>query len=189
LPLTKTFHRTILVVDDDSNDLLLIEAAFSEIGVDHIQTANGVDGAVAYLSGHGVFADRKTYPYPNMVITDLKMPKRDGFAFLEHFRQNPDWAVVPTIIFSGSRDNDDIKKAYSLGASAYHVKPSSQIALRTLLKALHDYWLLCEVPEVDAAGKQLATESSHKLGDRFSQNAKRSNTDMGSLTNSPWEPR
>jgi DNA-binding NarL/FixJ family response regulator len=71
------------------------------------------------------------------------------------------------VILSGSQDNDDIKKAYLLGASAYHVKPSSPAALRTLVKALHDYWLMCEFPEVDRSGKQRKTHGTHKLGERF----------------------
>jgi len=106
------------------------------------------------------------------MITDLKMPDGDGFAVLEHFKQNPDWAVIPTVILSGSQDNDDIKKAYVLGASAYHVKPSSPLALRALVKALNDYWLLCEVPDVDRSGKHCETQSAHKLGQRFSQSGR-----------------
>lgn len=169
----KRDRPTILVVDDDPNDLLLIQSAFRAAGVTSgIQTASSGDEAVAYLLGEGRFSDRGTHVYPDFVITDLKMPNGDGFAVLEHFKRNPDWAVIPTVILSGSQDNDDIKKAYLLGASAYHVKPSSPLALRTLVKALYDYWLMCEVPAVDRSGKQLATDSAHKLGQRFGQRMK-----------------
>jgi CheY-like chemotaxis protein len=164
----KRTSPTILVVDDDPDDLMLLQSAFRAAGVTSvIHTASGGDEAVAYLAGEGKFADRTTYAYPDFVITDLKMPNGDGFAVLEHFKRNPNWAVLPTVILSGSQDNDDIKKAYLLGASAYHVKPSSPAALRTLIKALHDYWLLCEFPEVDRSGKQLETHGAHKLGQRF----------------------
>src|SRR6185295_13658361 len=99
----------------------------------------------------------------------LKMPGADGFAVLEHLRGNPEWAVIPTVVFSNSRDLDDIKKSYILGASSYHVKPSSAEALREQMKVLHDYWLTCEVPQVDSTGRQLPTDSNGKLGERFAQ--------------------
>ena len=97
------------------------------------------------------------------------MPGTDGFAVLEHLKNNPEWAVIPTVVLSGSRDHDDIKRAYLLGASSYHVKPGSVEALRQQLKVLHDYWMTCEVPEVDSTGRQLPTESKGKLGERFAQ--------------------
>ena len=97
------------------------------------------------------------------------MPDGDGFSILEYFQKNPDSAIFPTVILSGSQDSDDIKKAYLWGASSYHVKPSSSQELRSLVKALHDYWVLCEVPATDQNGKQLHTDSRHKLGQRLAQ--------------------
>lgn len=159
---------TILVIDDDANDLMLFESAFRAVGAaSRVMTAGSGDEAIAYLNGEGKFSDRGAYPYPDFVITDLKMPDGDGFAVLEHFKRNPEWAVIPTVVLSGSQDNDDIKKAYLLGASAYHVKPSSPTALRNLVKSLHDYWHTCELPEVDRSGKQVPTKEAHKLGQRF----------------------
>lgn len=164
----KKTNPTILIVDDDPNDLLLIQAAFKAVGAtSHIQTATSGHDAVAYLNGEGIYAARDTHPYPDFVVTDLKMPGLDGFAVLEHLKRNPESAFIPTVIFSGSQDNGDIKKAYLLGASSYHVKPSAPVALRALVKALHDYWMLCEMPEVDRYGKQLENGGSHKLGERF----------------------
>jgi CheY-like chemotaxis protein len=164
----KRTKPTILVVDDEPNDLLLTKSAFQAAGITSgIQTASSGDEAIAYLSGEGKFSDRSVYGYPDFVITDLKMPNGDGFAVLEHLKRNPDWAIIPTVVFSGSQDNDDIKKAYLLGASAYHVKPSAPSGLRALVKALLDYWRMCEVPEVDRTGKQVQTNSAHKLGQRF----------------------
>jgi hypothetical protein len=56
-----------------------------------------------------------------------------------------------------------------LGASSYHVKPNSPADLKHLLKVLHDYWMTCEVPQIDSTGKQLRTDSAGKLGERFVQ--------------------
>jgi CheY-like chemotaxis protein len=166
----KKYHSTILVVDDDANDLILIESAFRDIGVkDPIHTVNGGREAIAYMMGEGKYSDRSVYAYPTFITTDLKMPGADGFAVLEHLKNNPEWAVIPTVVLTSSRDLDDIKKAYMLGASSYHVKPSSPGELRQQLKVLHDYWVTCEVPQVDSTGRQLHTDSEGKLGERFSQ--------------------
>lgn len=158
------------MVDDDPDFLFLAERAFRKNGVvNAIHTAeNGTEG-IAYMMGEGKFADRVAYPYPTFIITDLKMPVADGFAVLEHLKSNPAWAVIPVVVLSGSADKDDIKKAYMLGASAYHVKPTGVGALQHQLKVLHDYWMTCEVPQVDSTGRQLPTNSEGKLGERFDQ--------------------
>jgi CheY-like chemotaxis protein len=164
----KNLNPVILVVDDDADALLFLQEAFKAVGVtSRIQTANSGHEAVAYLKGEGKYANRSEYAYPNFIITDLKMPGLDGFALLKIIKQNPEFAIIPTVIMSGSQDNDDIEKAYLLGASSYHVKPSSPSELRTLVKILHDYWVLCEMPAVDLDGRQIVTESRHKLGARF----------------------
>ena len=125
--------------------------------------------AIAYMMGEGKFSDREKYAYPTFIMTDLKMPNGDGFAVLEFLKGNPQWKVIPTIVLSGSADLDDIKKSYMLGASSYHVKPQSHEELRHQLKVVNDYWMTCQVPEVDSTGKQLPTDSAGKLGERFEQ--------------------
>lgn len=166
----KKLHPTILVVDDSEDDQLLIKHAFKKIGVsDPIHLlSDGVD-AIEYMMGEGQFSDRRKYAYPTFIMTDLKMPRKDGFAVLEFLKTNPEWAVIPTIVFSASTDLDDIKKAYMLGASSYHVKPRTHGAMMHQMLVLHAYWMTCEVPEVDATGRQLRTQSAGKLGERFPQ--------------------
>jgi CheY-like chemotaxis protein len=166
----KKYHATILVVEDDSNDQVLIERAFRKVGVtDPIQiTSDGVE-AIAYMMGEGKFADREKFAYPTFIMTDLKMPRADGFAVLEFLKANPEWAIIPTIVLSASSDLDDIKKSYMLGASSYHVKPQSHDDLLHQLSVINQYWMTCQVPEVDVTGKQLHTDSVGKLGERFPQ--------------------
>jgi CheY-like chemotaxis protein len=166
----KKYHSTIMVVDDDPNDLFLIERAFREIGVkDPIHKIPSGQEAISYMMGEGKYSNRSSYAYPTFITIDLKMRGIDGFAVLEHLQENPAFAVIPTVVLTASRDLDDIKKAYMLGASSYHVKPNSPPDLRILLKVLHDYWMTCEVPQVDITGRQLQTDSEGKLGERFPQ--------------------
>ncbi|HLX69886.1 MAG TPA: response regulator [Verrucomicrobiae bacterium] len=166
----KKYHATIMVIEDDPNDQFLIVQAFKKIGVtDPIQVVADGAEAIAYMMGEGKYADRQKYAYPTFIITDLKMPKCDGFAVLEFLKNNPEWKVIPTIVLSASSDPDDIKKSYMLGASSYHVKPRSHEELLNQLAVINAYWMTCQVPEVDITGKQLVTNSAGKLGERFPQ--------------------
>ena len=164
----KKYHSTILIVDDAEDDRLLIGRAFRNLELnDPVHVVAGGQEAIDYMMGEGKYSDRAIYAYPTFITTDLKMPGKDGFAVLEHLKNNPEWAIIPTVVLSGSNDLDDIKKAYRLGASSYHVKPSTLPELNKLVRVLHDYWMVCEVPLVDSTGRQLPTISSGKLGARY----------------------
>jgi CheY-like chemotaxis protein len=164
----KKYHSTILVVDDNADDRLLIGRAFKNLGMkDPVHTVADGGEAIAYMMGEGKYSDRNVYAYPTFITTDLKMPGTDGFAVLEYLKEHPEWAIIPTVVLSGSNDLDDIKKAYALGASSYHIKPLNLAELNKLARVLHDYWMTCEVPLVDSTGHQLPTVSRGKLGARF----------------------
>lgn len=162
----KVQNPAILIVEDDPNDQFFIEDAIRRLDISTpiIVLNNGVE-AIKYLDGEGEYSDRRKFPFPTTVITDLKMPFVDGFGVLRHLKDKSDWGVVPTVVLSGSSDLHDIKTAYRLGASAYHLKPSNPTELRRLIKLLHDYWLVCEVPLTDIHGTQLQTEGDGKLAD------------------------
>lgn len=171
---------TILIAEDNADDQILLLRGFKKIGMAgpiHV-VSDGLE-AVEYMMGEGKFSDRAKYPYPTFIMTDLKMPRGDGFDVLEFLKSNPRWAVIPTVVFSASADMDDIKKAYMLGASSYHVKPRTTDELIHQLLVLHAYWLTCEVPQVDSSGKQLSTDSRGKLGERFSQTTAAGTDDSG----------
>lgn len=161
---------TILVIDDDPNDRLLIEEALRTVCANSavVMFADGGD-AIHYLQGDDPYSDRTRFPYPSFVITDLKMPRVDGLAVLEFLRSRPQSAIVPTIVFSSSSDPDDVQKSYMLGASSYHVKPSTAERFTEQVRVMHDYWMTCEVPDVDRNGVRRPTESRGRIGQRYSQ--------------------
>ena len=161
---------TILVVEDDPDDQDLITLAFRQNGVTQgIQCLDGGQEAISYLKGDGKYSDRSRFPYPTFIMTDLKMSIGDGMSVLEHLKSVPEWAIIPTVAFSGSEDPDDIKKSYMLGASSYIVKPADFTEMRRVLKVLYDYWLECRVPQVDLTGRRVETDSRGKMGERFRQ--------------------
>ena len=161
---------TILIADDDPNDRFFIQRAIEATGVKaEVQLVSCGEEAIAYLKGEGQFADRAQHQYPSVILTDLKMSPGDGFSVLAFLKSTPRSAIIPTVVLSASGDLDDIKKAYMLGASAYLIKPQQQEELARLIKVLVNFWMVCEVPEVDEAGRRLLTESAGKLGERFPQ--------------------
>jgi CheY-like chemotaxis protein len=164
--------RTILYADDSVEDRELLTNAAAR-GITPVRVACVESGAEAirYLMGEGEYVDRGAHPFPTLIITDLKMPNGDGFSVLEFLRHNPAWSVVPRIVYSGSNDNDDVKKAFMLGASAYHVKGINGHSIQTRLAEIVAYWGTSEVPPIDTHGRLLMTDSRGKLGERFKQPA------------------
>jgi CheY-like chemotaxis protein len=166
----KPINPTLLIVESNSTDTELMIRAFRQNGATHpIHSVQSSEQAVAYLKGEKQYSDRSHFSYPSFIMVDLKMSSGDGFSVLEHLKSTPEWAIIPTVVFSASSDPDDIKKSYMLGAGSYLVKPTDYDQLRRLLKIFHDYWSECEVPEIDFTGKRLRTYSEGKLGERFPQ--------------------
>lgn len=141
-------NYTILLVEDDENDATLVQLAFQRNNIlNRVQWAkNGLE-AVAYLNGEDEYADRQAYPFPEVLIVDLKMPRMSGLELLTWIRDHPDYRVIPTIIMTASRLDVDIEKAYSLGANTYMVKPASLDELARMVKVTHEYWALSVKPK------------------------------------------
>lgn len=164
----KNSSFTILAIDDSEDDQLLITRGFRQNGVTcPINWVQSGAEAIAYLKGEGKFSDRSRFAYPSFVMTDLRMPNGDGFSVLQHLKSTPEWAVIPTLVFTASADLDDIKRSYMLGAGSYIVKPNDFEEMRNLLQVFYSYWMVCETPQTDAGGKRVDTISKGKLGERF----------------------
>jgi CheY-like chemotaxis protein len=163
-------HR-ILVVDDVLDERFFTERALKKVmaagGMIHL--VNSGNEAIAYMIGEGEYADRKRYPFPTLVITDLNMEDGDGFDVLEFLQNNPEWSIIPRIVYSSSNDDDDVRTAFFLGVSAYHVKPPTQSETDKLLRGLVEYWATSAVPPVDENGRLLITESIGRRGARYPQ--------------------
>ena len=101
--------------------------------------------AIAYLQGANLFADRELYPLPNLVVLDLKMPRLSGFDVLAWLRQEEKCHWLPVIVLSSSNHEADVKRAYSLGANSYLVKPAAFDTLVEIVNAIWQYWLTLNV--------------------------------------------
>src|SRR4051812_34493295 len=142
-------QEPILIVEDNDNDALLLKKALQRNQVTnpiHV-VPDGVE-ALKYLGGEPPYQDRQAYPFPSVIYTDLKMPRMDGFEVLEHLKNHPDCAVIPVIVMTASDQDEDIKKAYGLGANSYIVKPHTLDELTEIVGLCINYWKACSKPQV-----------------------------------------
>ncbi len=134
--------RTILVAEDDENDVFLLQRAFIKAGSQaELQFVPNGEEALAYLKGEGVYGDRRKFPFPALLMLDLKMPRKSGLEVLEAIRGDPDLKKLTVVIFTSSNQERDIDRALDLGANSYLVKPSRPETLAALLHRVEDYWL------------------------------------------------
>lgn len=117
--------ETILLAEDNDDHVILIKRAFA-----HARLLNPVqvvpDGAeaIAYLNGDTKYSDRKEYPLPALLLLDLKMPNKDGFAVLEWIREQPDLRNrLRVVVLTTSDRVSDLNRAYQLGAHSFLTKP------------------------------------------------------------------
>jgi CheY-like chemotaxis protein len=147
-------HFSVLLVEDDLNDIFLVKRAFkiAQI-VNPLQIATDGQEAINYLRGEGKYAERDKYPLPELIVMDIKMPRRTGFEVLEWVKRSEGpLRRIPIVIVSSSDNPSDINRAYELGANAYMVKPMNFRAVEHLFNAITQYWgLECAKPELETA--------------------------------------
>ncbi|MEN3295747.1 MAG: hypothetical protein V7642_5000 [Burkholderiales bacterium] len=141
--------KHILVVDDSARDIELTVNA-----LETYQLANQVtalhDGAEAldYLYRRGEFAGR-TDAQPAVILLDLKMPKVDGIEVLRQIKGDPVLKMIPVVVMTSSREEQDVLKSYQLGVNAYVVKPVKFQEFVEAVKQLGMFWAILNEPPPD----------------------------------------
>jgi len=161
----------ILIADDCDDDVLLLKAAFRQAGLSHKLT-HLHDGyqTITYLKGTDPFQDREAFPFPDLLMLDLKMPQSDGFEVLATLRNRPE-IRLPVVILSASAANGDMQTAMNLGAAEYVVKPLSLGSMAELAKALDERWFKSGLARqareqrLQAARKRPALSVTHRAAE------------------------
>lgn len=137
--------RPILYIDDEPDDIFFMIRACKRAGIEEpIETITKASEAIAYLSGTGKYSDRIRYPMPRLVLLDLNMPEISGFDMLKWIRTTAGMSRLPVLVLTSSSQESDIRRAQSLGANGYLVKPGSMQEFVRMIKAMKDYWLACD---------------------------------------------
>lgn len=131
---------SILLVEDNPNDRLLTQRAFkkSNLGNDLVMVNDGEE-ALNYLFGTG---DTLPQPLPVLVLLDLKLPKVDGLEVLQQIRSNERTRLLPVVILTSSKEQDDLVRSYTLGVNSYVRKPVDFNQFVEAVQQLGLYWLV-----------------------------------------------
>jgi CheY-like chemotaxis protein len=138
-----TKHGTILLIEEDADDLLRIKKGLVEAEVlSPLQTVHSCEDAVKYLSGMGIYENRESFPMPFLVILDLALPGEGGFGVLRWLYDRPGLRKQFTVLVLGTPGQEhDVQLAYELGAQSFLMKPGQYRQLVETLRHVKEYWI------------------------------------------------
>ena len=144
--------KVILLVEDNPDDVELTLRAFKKNNIRNevVVAKDGVE-ALDYLFATGQYAGRNTAVQTQVVLLDLKLPKLDGLEVLRRMRGDERTRLVPVVILTSSKEEQDVIAGYKLGANSYVRKPVNFDEFVEAARQLGLYWLLLnEVPPMTA---------------------------------------
>jgi two-component system, response regulator len=147
-------NKVILLVEDNPDDEALTLRAFAKNNVSNavVVARDGVE-ALDYLFGSGAYAGRDLRMQPQVILLDLKLPKLDGLEVLRRLRADERTQLLPVVILTSSKEEQDLIQSYRLGANSYIRKPVDFLQFIEAVRQLGLYWLvLNEAPPRTAGG-------------------------------------
>lgn len=144
MPPKRELH--ILQVEDDPDDIFLFQRALRHVESPCVvHTVKDGEQAVQFLLREGEFATRPEQHQPSLILLDLKLPRKNGFEFLEWVKTEPRLRLIPVVVYTSSSQLSDIHRAYRLGANSYIVKTADFQKMEENVKVLLSYWTsFCE---------------------------------------------
>ena len=137
----------ILLVEDNEVDEELTLRALKQNNIKNevVVARNGVE-ALDYLWGTGTQEGRDTTRMPQVILLDLKLPKIDGLEVLRRVRSDERTQLLPVVILTSSKEQQDMVESYSLGANSYVRKPVDFDQFVEAIRQLGLYWLVLNEP-------------------------------------------
>ena len=132
---------TILMADDDVEDCFLVRDALKEAGQTHdLRFVRDGEELYDYLYRRGEYADGRDAPRPDLILLDLKMPRKDGREVLQEIKSDPRFRRIPVVALTTSTAADDVSFSYEVGVNSYVTKPATFRALVEMMGTLSKYW-------------------------------------------------
>ena len=133
-------EKPILLVEDDSVDVMTVRRALKELAVTNplVSTGDGEE-ALEYLYRHAG-------PKPCVILLDLNMPRMSGMEFMKVAKSDNALRSIPIIVFTTSNTEQDITKSFELGAAGYMVKSVDYSKFIETIKTIDSYWSLSKLP-------------------------------------------
>lgn len=139
--------KTILLVEDNPDDEALTLRALKKNNITNkvAVVRDGVE-ALDYLFGTGPYEGQEPTVLPAVILLDLRLPKLDGLEVLKRIRAHPRTILLPVVILTTSKEEQDIINGYSFGANSYVRKPVDFVQFVEAVNQLGLYWLLLNEP-------------------------------------------
>lgn len=139
--------RTILLVEDNADDEALTLRALRKSNVlNEVTVARDGVEALDYLFATGEFAVRDVNETPAVVLLDLKLPKISGLEVLKKIRTEPVTRLMPVVVLTSSKEEQDLFDSYGYGCNSYIRKPVNFDNFVTAISQLGMYWLVLNEP-------------------------------------------
>jgi CheY-like chemotaxis protein len=136
----------ILLVENDKDYIYVLEQAFRKANIRNpLKIARYGNEAILYLRGIGIYADRRNYPLPALILLDMTNPDGSSMAVLGWIRDQTEFSAVPILILASDGQNSEVQRALDRGANAYQVRREGLVELASIIHSLE---LLDEVPLV-----------------------------------------
>jgi len=147
-----------LLAEDNEDHVYLIRRAFQQAGLTNpFHVVRNGEEAIQYLQGAGIYANRDEYPLPDLLLLDLKMPRKNGFEVLQWIRSHEGLRALRIVVLTTSSRLHDVNRAYRLGANSFLVKPGDFQQVVGLVRMLQDYWVTMDLaPEVTRSREENA---------------------------------
>ena len=146
-PLQKTIGKhtkkiVLVMVDDDEDDCILVQQSLTEACFQcTFRYVHSGSEMMEYLHQRGAYRDMGTAPVPDLILLDLNLPGMSGREALTRLKTDPRFRAIPVIILTTSREVEDVKICYDLGANSYITKQPSFEGLSASIRTLMDYWV------------------------------------------------
>ncbi len=137
----------ILLVEDNMSDAELAILSLREVNLGNhlVHLKDGVE-ALEFLFATGQFAERDLRKIPKVILLDIKMPRVDGIEVLRQVKSNEHTKLIPVVIMTSSKEEQDIIKSYELGVNSFVVKPVEFYAFAKAVSNLGLYWMITNEP-------------------------------------------
>jgi len=147
----KARSLVILIADDDLEDRQLVKEAMEESRVaNHLAFVEDGEELMDYLHNRGKYSDTQQYPSPGLILLDLNMPRKDGREAMKEIKADPVLRVIPIVVLTTSKAEEDILRTYDLGVNSFITKPVTFSALVDIMQTLGKYWFqIVELPRID----------------------------------------